>query len=74
MLTRLVLSIVVPLYAILESVHGHSRNDLTLVFMFPVIKKKNSTLNVKDTSGIKRVAAAIMAGRAETPTTIAKKG
>ena len=36
-------------------------NEMNLVLLFPVIKARNKTHNVKDISGIKRLAAAIMA-------------
>ncbi len=61
MLTTIILPIFSLLFVTLESVHGHGRNDLTLVLMVPILKRKNSTRNVKDISGVKRLAAAIMA-------------
>ena len=51
------------LIAITEVAHGHSHNDLTVVFMFPVLKNKVSGINIVDTAGVKRLAAALMAVR-----------
>lgn len=51
------------LIAITEVASGHSHNDMTLVFMFPVIKEKGSGINTLDIAGVKRLAAALMGVR-----------